>query len=100
LRRKAVAYAIGHGLRQQYLTAVGRGHDSRRAINGTAKVITIAVFDDASMQPAAHAKGRTAASGRIVERSLQVQCGSEGRTRVVEDGMDAVAGLLDHASTV
>jgi len=100
LSRKAVAYALGHGPREQYLTAVRRGHDSRRAIDGTAKVITITVFDDASMQPAAHAKRRAAANGRIVERSLQVQCGSEGRTRVVENGMDAVARLLDHASAV
>ena len=27
LRRQAVSHAIGHGFRQQYLTAVRRGHE-------------------------------------------------------------------------
>src|SRR6185369_7449357 len=100
LRRKAVAHAAGDGLREQYLTAVRRRHDSRRTIDGAAEVIAVPVFDDAAVQPAAHAKGRTAACGGIMKRALQVQSGSERRTRVVEDGVDAIAGRLDYAPAV
>ena len=100
LRRKAVAHAVDHRLRQQHLAAVRRAHDPGRAVYGAAKVIAVAVLDDAAMESAAHAKRRAACHRRIMERSLQVQCGGERAPCVVEDGKETVAGHLDHCAAV
>src|SRR5437764_997047 len=77
LRRKAVAQAIDPILRHYSLAAVRRAHDPGRAVYGAAEVLAIAVLDDASMESAPHAKRRAAAHRRIMEPSLQVQCGGE-----------------------
>ena len=71
-------------------------HDPRRTVDRAPEVIVIAPLDHSRMQPTAHAQRNTAGRRRIGQRLLHVQRRSERVQRIVEDGMDSIAGHLHH----
>ncbi len=87
-------------LRQQNLAPMRGAHDARGAVDGGAEVIVVAAFDDARVQPAAHAQREPLRCCRIGERLLQLYRRADGLDRVPEGGMHPVAGHFDNRAVV
>ncbi|MDZ7653119.1 MAG: hypothetical protein U5L03_11480 [Burkholderiaceae bacterium] len=95
LGRQAIGDALDHGLRQQHLAAMGRAHHARGAIHGRAEVVAVTPLVHTQVQSAA--QGQRQHAGRwMADLELQLHGGSHRLGRIIERGMQAVAGCLHH----
>ena len=76
-----------HGLRKDYLAAVGRPHDARRAIDGAAEVIVV-TLDDTRVQSTAHVQRDPVGRFGIGDCLLQLQGGADRIKRILERSVD------------
>ena len=95
--RQPIAQPLRHRLRDEHLSAMRRIHDPGRAVDGVAEVIVVAGLYGARMHAAAHAQREARRGGRIEQCDLDFNHGSEAIRRILERGVNAVAGRLDHA---
>ena len=75
-------------------------HDARGTVDHTAQEVVVAALVNTNVQSAAHPKSDAIGRIGIGHLLLQLQCGGECVDRVLEDGMDAVAGHLYHYAVV
>jgi len=73
-------------------------HDTRRTVDCRAKEVVVAPLVDAEMNAATDMKGDSASRRGVAERLLQLECRGYRIERVIESGMEAVAGRLDDGS--
>ena len=96
--RKAVADQVDGGLRHEDLSAVGRGHDPRGAVDRVAEEVAVAPFDDPRVESAADRERYAGRRGGVGQRLLEAQRRAHGVERIVERCVDAVARRLDDQS--
>src|SRR4029453_3720696 len=66
--RKSSSHQVCNALRDERLTAVRDAHDSRRAVDGSAKEVAVTLLDHAGMDAAAHLELNALSRVRVRER--------------------------------
>ena len=93
--RQTVARERDDSVRHEDLTAVRRGHQARRAIDGAAEIIAVTALGDTGVHAAAHTQRDACGRLRIGQRLLQPKRRDHRCGRIGERRMEAVAGRLD-----
>ena len=98
--RQAIAYLIDNSLGQKHLAPMGGAHDARGAIHLAAEEIVIATLHDPQVQAAAHPERNAVGRRGVAQCPLKCDDGVDSVHRVVEGGIDSVAGHLHDDSPV
>src|SRR4030095_7606850 len=93
--RKSSSHQVCNDLRDERLTAVRDAHDSRRAVDGSAKEVAVTLLDHAGMDAAAHLELNALGRVRVRERREELDRGIDSLQWVRECGVNAVASRLD-----
>jgi len=97
---QSVADQNGYRLGYEHLATMRRAGYARGPIHRASEEIVVSTLVDACVQSAAHAQSDAASRFHVGERLLQFQYRADRIERVVEGGVDTIAGHLDYPAAM